>query len=92
MKKLILVLLLVFPLLSFAEVNVCARDEALYIKSIQLFTNSKRLYEKYELLYAKGKISEEKVYEALLTMNYAADLVVVAQQKYYTCRRSMVIL
>lgn len=92
MKKFILVLLLVFPLVSFADVSGCERDEALYVKSIQLFTKSKRLYEKYDLLFRKGKISEEQLYEAMFTMNYAADLVVVAQQKYYECKKRTVVL
>ena len=86
--KLLLVLLLMFPLTSVA---VCEREETLYANSVNLHVKTKELYETGKRLFEQKKLSAEKLAESFALLRRTVDMVIKSQHLYYECKsRTMV--
>ena len=86
--KLLLVLLLMFPLTSVA---VCEREETLYTNSINLEVKVKELHETSKRLFEQKQLSAEKLVESFSLLKRTFDMVIKSQHLYYECKtRTMV--
>ena len=86
--KLLLVLLLMFPLTSVA---VCEREETLYTNSINLQVKVKELHETSKRLFEKKQLSAGKLAESFTLLKRTFDMVIKSKHLYYECKtRTMV--
>lgn len=86
--KLLLVLLLVFPLTSIA---MCEREETLYANSVSLHVKTKELHETSKKLFEQKKLPAEKLVESFNLLKRTFDMVIKSQHLYYECKtRTMV--
>ena len=86
--KLLLVLLLMFPLTSVA---VCEREETLYANSVSLHVKTKELHETSKRLFEQKKLPAEKLAESFTLLRRTVDMVIKSQHLYYECKtRTMV--
>ena len=86
--KLLLVLLLMFPLTSMA---VCEREETLYANSINLQVKVKELHETSKKLFEQKKLPAEKLIESFTLLKRTFDMVIKSKHLYYECKtRTMV--
>ena len=86
--KLLLVLLLMFPLTSVA---VCEREETLYANSINLEVKVKELHETSKRLFEKKQLSAGKLAESFTLLRRTFDMVIKSQHLYYECKtRTMI--
>ncbi len=86
--KLLLVLLLMFPLTSVA---VCEREETLYTNSINLLVKVKELHETSTRLFEQKQLLAGKLAESFTLLKRTVDMVIRSQQLYYECKmRTMV--
>ncbi len=86
--KLLLVLLLMFPLTSVA---VCEREETLYVNSIDLQVKVKELHEPSKRLFEKKQLSAGKLTESFSLLKRTVDMVIKSKHLYYECKtRTMV--
>jgi len=86
--KLLLVLLLMFPLTSVA---VCDREETLYTNSVSLHVKVKELHETSKRLFEQKQLSAAKLVESFSLLKRTFDMVIKSQHLYYECKtRTMV--
>jgi len=86
--KLLLVLLLMFPLTTVA---VCDREETLYANSINLEVKVKELHETSKRLFEQKQLSAAKLVESFSLLRRTFDMVIKSQHLYYECKsRTMV--
>ena len=86
--KLLLVLLLMFPLTSVA---VCEREETLYTNSVSLHVKVKGLHETSKRLFEQKQLSAAKLVESFSLLRRTFDMVIKSQHLYYECKtRTMV--
>jgi len=86
--KLLLVLLLMFPLTSVA---VCEREETLYTNSVSLHVKVKELHETSKRLFEQKQLSAAKLVESFSLLKRTFDMVIKSQHLYYECKtRTMV--
>ena len=86
--KLLLVLLLIFPLTAMA---FCEREETLYANSINLEVKVKELHETSKRLFEKKQLSAGKLAESFTLLRRTFDMVIKSQHLYYECKtRTMV--
>ena len=86
--RILLVLLLVFPLTSMA---VCEREETLYANSVSLHVKTKKLHETSKKLFEQKQLSAEKMVESFNLLKRTFDMVIKSQHLYYECQaRTMV--
>lgn len=86
--KLLLVLLLMFPLTSVA---VCEREETLYTNSINLLVKVKELHETSTRLFEQKQLLAGKLAESFSLLKRAVDMVIKSKHLYYECKtRTMV--
>ena len=86
--KLLLVLLLMFPLTSVA---VCEREETLYTNSINLLVKVKELHETSTRLFEQKQLLAGKLAESFTLLKRTVDMVIKSQHLYYACKtRTMV--
>ena len=86
--KLLLVLLLMFPLTTVA---VCDREETLYANSINLEVKVKELHETSKRLFEQKQLSAAKLVESFSLLKRTFDMVIKSQHLYYECQsRTMV--
>jgi hypothetical protein len=86
--KLLLVLLLMFPLTSVA---VCDREETLYADSVSLHVKTKELHETSKRLFEQKQLSAAKLVESFSLLKRTFDMVLKSQHLYYECKtRTMV--
>ena len=86
--KLLLVLLLMFPLTSVA---VCDREETLYTNSVSLHVKVKELHETSKKLFEQKQLSAAKLVESFSLLKRTVDMVIKSQHLYYECKmRTMV--
>ena len=88
MKKLLLIMLLLFPLSSLA---VCEREETLYANSINLHIKVKQLHETSKKLFELKKLSVNEMAESFSLLKRTFDMVIKSQHLYYECQsRTMI--
>jgi len=86
--KLLLVLLLMFPLTATA---FCEREETLYANSINLEVKVKELHETSKRLFEKNQLSAGKLAESFTLLRRTFDMVIKSKHLYYECKtRTMV--
>ncbi len=86
--KLLLVLLLMFPLTSVA---VCDREETLYANSVSLHVKVKELHETSKKLFEHKQLSAAKLVESFSLLKRTVDMVIKSQHLYYECKtRTMI--
>ena len=86
--KLLLVLLLLFPLTSVA---MCEREETLYANSINLEVKVKELHETSKRLFKHKQLSAGELAESFSLLKRTVDMVIKSQHLYYECKtRTMV--
>ena len=86
--KLLLVLLLMFPLTCVA---VCEREETLYANSINLHVKTNELHETSKRLFEHKQLSAGKLAESFTLLRRTFDMVIKSQHLYYECKtRTMV--
>ena len=86
--KLLLVLLLMFPLTGVA---MCEREETLYVNSIDLQVKVKELHETSKRLFKQKQLSAGKLAESFTLLKRTVDMVIKSQHLYYECKtRTMV--
>ena len=86
--KLLLVLLLMFPLTSVA---VCEREETLYTNSINLLVKVKELHETSKRLFEQKQLLAGKLAESFTLLRRTFDMVIKSQHLYYECKtRTMI--
>ena len=86
--KLLLVLLLMFPLTCVA---VCEREETLYANSINLEVKVKELHETSKRLFEHKQLSAGKLAESFSLLKRTVDMVIKSQHLYYECKtRTMI--
>ena len=86
--KLLLVLLLVFPLTATA---FCEREEILYANSITLHVKTKELNETSKRLFEQKKLTVAEMKESFSLLKRTLDMVFKSQHLYYECKaRTMV--
>ena len=86
--KLVLVLLLMFPLTVTA---FCEREETLYANSVTLHAKTKELHETSKRLFEKKQLSAGKLAESFTLLKRTVDMVIKSQHLYYECKtRTMV--
>ena len=86
--KLLLVLLLIFPLTSMA---MCEREEILYANSVALHVKTKELHEASKRLFEQKKLSVEQMVKSFSLLRRTFDMVIKSQHLYYECQsRTMV--
>jgi hypothetical protein len=81
--KLLLVLLLMFPLTSVA---VCEREETLYTNSVNLHVKTKELHETSKRLFEQKKLSVEQMFKSFSLLRRTFDMVIKSQHLYYECQ------
>ena len=86
--KLLLVLLLIFPLTAIA---FCEREETLYANSINLHIKTNELHETSKRLFEKKQLSAGKLAESFSLLKRTVDMVIKSKHLYYECKtRTMV--
>ena len=86
--KLLLVLLLMFPLTSVA---VCEREETLYTNSINLLVKVKELHETSTRLFEQKQLLAGKLAESFILLRRTFDMVIKSKHLYYECKtRTMI--
>jgi hypothetical protein len=86
--KLLLVLLLMFPLTSVA---VCDREETLYTNSVSLHVKVKELHETSKRLFEHKQLSAGELAESFTLLKRTVDMVIKSKHLYYECKtRTMV--
>jgi hypothetical protein len=86
--KLLLVLLLIFPLTSMA---MCEREETLYANSVTLHVKTKELHEASKRLFEQKKLSVKEMVKSFSLLRRTFDMVIKSQHLYYECQsRTMV--
>ena len=86
--KLLLVLLLIFPLTAMA---FCEREETLYANSINLHIKTNELHETSKRLFEKKQLSAGKLAESFSLLKRTVDMVIKSKHLYYECKtRTMV--
>ena len=86
--KLLLVLLLMFPLTSVA---VCEREETLYTNSINLLVKVKELHETSTRLFEQKQLLAGKLAESFTLLRRTFDMVIKSKHLYYECKtRTMI--
>jgi len=86
--KLLLVLLLVFPLTAMA---LCEREEILYANSINLHVKTNELHETSKRLFEQKKLTVAEMKESFSLLSRTHDMVIKSQHLYYECKaRTMV--
>ena len=86
--KLLLVLLLIFPLTAMA---FCEREETLYANSVSLHVKTKELHETSKKLFEQKKLPAAKLIESFTLLKRTFDMVIKSQHLYYECQlRTMV--
>ena len=86
--KLLLVLLLMFPLTSVA---VCEREETLYTNSINLLVKVKELHETSTRLFEQKQLLAGKLAESFSLLKRTVDMVIKSKHLYYESKtRTMV--
>ena len=86
--KLLLVLLLMFPLTCVA---VCEREETLYANSINLHVKTNELHETSKRLFEHKQLSAGKLAESFTLLRRTFDMVIKSQHLYYECKtRTMI--
>lgn len=86
--KLLLILLLVFPLTAMA---FCEREETLYANSINLHVETNELHETSKRLFEQKKITVAEMKESFSLIKRTLDMVFKSQHLYYECKaRTMV--
>jgi len=86
--KLLLVLLLIFPLTTMA---FCEREETLYANSVSLHVKTKELHETSKRLFEHKQLSAEQMKESFSLLKRTFDMVIKSQHLYYECKtRTMV--
>ena len=86
--KLLLVLLLMFPLTATA---FCEREETLYANSVSLHVKTKELHETSKRLFEQKKLPAGKLAESFTLLKRTVDMVIKSQHLYYECKtRTMV--
>ena len=86
--KLILVLLLVFPLTGVA---VCEREEILYANSVSLHVKTKQLHEASKKLFEQKKLSVEEMVKSFTLLKRTFDVVIKSQHLYYECQARIMV-
>ena len=85
--KLLLVLLLLFPLTR----AMCEREETLYANSINLQVKVKELHETSKRLFKHKQLSAGELAESFSLLKRTVDMVIKSQHLYYECKtRTMV--
>ena len=87
--KLLLVLLLIFPLTAMA---FCEREETLYANSINLHIKTKELHETSKRLFEQKQLSAEKMKESFLLLKRTFDMVFKSQHLYYECKTKRIMV
>ena len=86
--KLLLVLLLIFPLTAIA---FCEREETLYANSVSLHVKTKELHETSKRLFEQKKLTVVQMKESFSLFKRTLDMVFKSQHLYYECKtRTMV--
>ena len=86
--KLLLVLLLMFPLTGVA---FCEREETLYANSINLHVKTDELHETSKRLFEQKKITVAEMKQSFALFKRTLDMVFKSQHLYYECKaRTMV--
>ena len=86
--KLLLVLLLIFPLTAKA---FCEREETLYANSVSLHVKTKELHETSKRLFEQKKLPAGKLAESFTLLKRTVDMVIKSKHLYYECKtRTMV--
>ena len=86
--KLLLVLLLVFPLTATA---FCEREEILYANSITLHVKTKELNETSKRLFEQKKLTVAEMKKSFTLLKRSFDMMIKSQHLYYECKaRTMV--
>ena len=88
MRKLLLVLALVFPLTVLA---MCEREEKLYANSINLHVKVKHLHETSKKLFEQNQLSIEKMVESFNLLRRTFDMVIKSQHLYYECKSRTIV-
>jgi len=86
--KLLLVLLLMFPLTSVA---VCEREETLYTNSVSLHVKVKELHETSKKLFEQKQLSAAKLVESFSLLRRTFDMVIKSQHLYYECKTRIMV-
>ncbi len=86
--KLLLVLLLIFPLTSVA---VCEREETLYTNSINLLVKVKELHETSKRLFEQKQLLAGKLAESFTLLKRTVDMVIKSKQLYYECKTRIMV-
>ena len=86
--KLLLVLLLMFPLISIA---VCEREETLYANSVSLHVKVKELHETSKRLFEQKQLSATKLVESFTLLRRTFDMVIKSQHLYYECKTRIMV-
>ena len=81
--KLLLILLLMFPLTSVAK---CEREETLYANSINLHIKANELHETSKRLFEQKRLSVKEMTESFNLFKRTLDMVFKSQQLYYECQ------
>ena len=86
--KLLLILLLVFPLTATA---LCESEEILYANSVDLYVKTKELNETSKRLFKQKKLTVAEIKESFALLKRTLVMVSKSQQLYYECKaRTMV--
>jgi hypothetical protein len=86
--KLLLVLLLVFPLTAMA---FCEREETLYANSINLHVETDELHETSKRLFEQKKLTVAEMKESFALLKRTLNMVTKSQHLYYECKaRTMI--
>lgn len=86
--KLLLVLLLMFPLTARA---FCEREETLYANSINLHVETNELHETSKRLFGQKKITVAEMKKSFSLLKRTLDMVTKSQHLYYECKtRTMI--
>jgi len=86
--KLLLVLLLIFPLTAMA---FCEREETLYANSVSLHVKTKELHETSKKLFEQKKLPAEKLIESFTLLKRTFDMVIKSQHLYYECKTRIMV-
>ena len=86
--KLLLVLLLMFPLTTVA---VCEREETLYTNSVSLHVKVKELHETSKQLFEQKQLSAAKLVESFTLLKRTFDMVIKSQHLYYECKTRIMV-
>jgi len=86
--KLLLILLLIFPLTSVAK---CEREESLYTNSINLHIKVKDLHETSKKLFEQKRLSVKEMTESFNLFKRTLDMVSKSQQLYYECKARIMV-